>query len=153
MLSSGSLGDQIRNKYTSGLPDSATMHVLGQALQALSFLHSHKVPHRDVQPDNMLIDSNYTVRLSEPAVLMPSAKCYVRFTYWTAPEVLQTGVYSAEADIWALGISAVELAGGSNPFSGMAPHKVRCSCGAIHPPRRKVWSRARTHSSRNSFHG
>lgn len=90
--------------------------VLADAVAALCHLHELKMVHRDVKAANLLLTGRGGVRLADFGVSVQlQSTLSLRSTavgtpLWMAPEVIKEGSYSSLADIWSLGITALELA-------------------------------------------
>ncbi|EJD75234.1 STE/STE20/FRAY protein kinase [Loa loa] len=119
-----------RNALTRGLltqPVIAT--ILKQILAGLEYIHDGELIHGDVKTSNILISSEGNVQLADfgPSVWveseertrksMPGTACYM------APEIavlqmddLKKGAYTCNADIWSLGITALEMVTGYPPY-------------------------------------
>ncbi|KAG2449771.1 hypothetical protein HYH02_005296 [Chlamydomonas schloesseri] len=110
-----------------GLPPQRIKELAWQVLQALAYLHSRKIVHRDVKPANILIDEDGLVRLIDFGFARKT-RCgpfeaeqlssYVFTRWYRAPEVLVGDVYGPAADIWSLGCTLAELASGMPLFTG-----------------------------------
>lgn len=133
-MAEGSCLHLMKIAHPDGFEESAIGSILKETLKALEYLHQHGHIHRDVKAGNILLDSNGEVKLGDFGVSacmfdkgdrQRSRNTFVGTPCWMAPEVLQPGRgYDFKADIWSLGITALELAHGHAPFSKYPPMKV-----------------------------
>lgn len=94
-----------------------------QLLQALEFLHTHRVIHRDLKSQNVFLAENGQVKLGDfgiARVLQSAdlARSNVGTPYYLAPEVCLGAGYDTKADIWSLGCVLYELTTLRRPFEG-----------------------------------
>ena len=133
-LLTGSILDILQLAFPKGLDENAIAVILKDTLTALSYLHGHGQIHRDVKAGNILIDSDGRCLLGdfgvaghmrEGGMRVNARSTFVGTPCWMAPEVVDTmSGYNQKADIWSLGITAIELAHGHAPFHKHPPMKV-----------------------------
>ncbi|KAL4481388.1 hypothetical protein ABPG72_010541 [Tetrahymena utriculariae] len=120
----GTLGDLI--KKFSKIPEVIIGIITHQVLKGLEYLHkTMKVIHRDIKPSNLLVNSSGIVKIADFGVsgkinhTLSTKNSWVGTVQYMSPERLQGNNYSSDTDLWALGITILELALGKMPFQGM----------------------------------
>ncbi|XP_072139226.1 cyclin-dependent kinase 6 [Mobula birostris] len=97
-----------------GVPPETIKDMMFQLLQGLDFLHSHRVVHRDLKPQNILVTSNGQIKLADFGLAriysFQMALTSVVVTLWyRAPEVLLQSSYATPVDLWSVGCIFAEM--------------------------------------------
>ena len=114
--------------HRHGALPPARVAALGAALaRTLAYVHDHDVVHRDVKPDNVMVDQRGTPRLIDFGLARrPLDGAVTRHDYvvgtpqYLAPEVLLTGQIRPAADMFALGVTLYETLLGAHPLADHA---------------------------------
>lgn len=125
----GSIAD-LMNVTEEPLEESQIAYICREALKGLAYLHSIFKVHRDIKGGNILLTEQGDVKLGDFGVAaqltrtMSKRNTFIGTPHWMAPEVIQESRYDGKVDVWALGVSAIEMAEGLPPRSSVHPMRV-----------------------------
>ena len=133
IMECGSIDRIIQALYPNGIKDQALIAtILKETLKGLIYLHQNNQIHRDVRGASILVDSDGCIKISDFGVATAVKEGEKKNTVigspcWMAPEVLDQddkSGYDFKADIWSLGITALEIAQGKPPNSDLCTMKL-----------------------------
>uniref|UniRef100_A0A4W3HM90 TRAF2 and NCK interacting kinase b n=1 Tax=Callorhinchus milii TaxID=7868 RepID=A0A4W3HM90_CALMI len=150
----GSVTDLIKNTKGNTLKEEWIAYICREILRGLTHLHQHKVIHRDIKGQNVLLTENAEVKLVDFGVsaqldrTVGRRNTFIGTPYWMAPEVIACdenpdATYDFKSDLWSLGITAIEMAEGAPPLCDMHPMRALFLIPRNPPPRlkSKKWSK------------
>ena len=123
----GSVGAYLRSG--NRLKEEELREVVSCCLLGLSYLHNRNVMHRDIKPDNLFISESGVIKLGDFGLAVQlEHSCSKRQSVCGTSMYMAPEVYEEEAclksDVWALGMSVIEMAESKNPFAGMTSAKI-----------------------------
>uniref|UniRef100_A0A8C5CT16 non-specific serine/threonine protein kinase n=1 Tax=Gadus morhua TaxID=8049 RepID=A0A8C5CT16_GADMO len=143
-------GGSLQDIYqvTGPLKEKQIAYVCRETLQGLHHLHEAGKMHRDIKGANILLTERGDVKLADFGVAaeisasVAKRKSFIGTPYWMAPEVAaveKKGGYNHLCDIWAVGITAIELAELQPPMFELHPMRalMLMSKSSFQPPRLK----------------
>nr|XP_046175839.1 mitogen-activated protein kinase kinase kinase kinase 2-like isoform X2 [Oncorhynchus gorbuscha] len=143
-------GGSLQDIYhvTGPLKEKQIAYICRETLQGLYHLHETSKMHRDIKGANILITERGDVKLADFGVAaeisasVAKRKSFIGTPYWMAPEVAaveKKGGYNHLCDIWAVGITAIELAELQPPMFDLHPMRalMLMSKSSFQPPRLK----------------
>ncbi|XP_054611388.1 serine/threonine-protein kinase 36-like [Dunckerocampus dactyliophorus] len=104
------------------LPESQVREIACQLVSALYYLHSRRILHRDMKPQNILFDKNGVVKLCDFGFARAMSVSTMVLTsikgtpLYMSPELVAEKPYDHTADLWALGCILYEIHTGTPPF-------------------------------------
>ncbi|XP_056281795.1 mitogen-activated protein kinase kinase kinase kinase 5 isoform X6 [Pseudoliparis swirei] len=151
-------GGSLQDIYhvTGPLSELQIAYVSRETIQGLGYLHTMGKMHRDIKGANILLTDNGDVKLADFGVAakitatIAKRKSFIGTPYWMAPEVAaveKNGGYNQLCDIWAVGITSIELAELQPPMFDLHPMRALflMSKSSFQPPKLKEknkWSTA-----------
>lgn len=131
---------------TGPLEERQIAYVCREALKGLHHLHSQGKIHRDIKGANLLLTLQGDVKLADFGVSgeltasVAKRRSFIGTPYWMAPEVAaveRKGGYNELCDVWALGITAIELGELQPPLFHLHPMRalMLMSKSSFQPPK------------------
>lgn len=113
------LKEYIRNKKRLTAADTVNFSI--QIAEAIGCAHEHKIIHRDIKPQNILVSSHGTIKVTDFGIAKAANSNTMTSTaigsvHYLSPEQARGGFSDSRSDIYALGITMYEMVTGRVPF-------------------------------------
>ncbi|XP_061165692.1 testis-specific serine/threonine-protein kinase 1-like [Saccostrea echinata] len=123
VLEFGENGDVLRYiQRTGAIKEGMARNWTKQICEAVRYLHELNITHRDLKLENLLLDSNYNIKICDFGFVKEDpnrdlSKTYCGSKSYAAPEILKGEPYDTQkADIWAIGVILYIFVTGKMPF-------------------------------------
>ncbi|WP_297949845.1 Stk1 family PASTA domain-containing Ser/Thr kinase [uncultured Lactobacillus sp.] len=104
------------------------IRIMDQILSAVALAHKHNVIHRDLKPQNILMDKRGNIKIADFGIAVALNQSSITQTnsvmgsvHYMSPEQTRGGMVTKQSDIYSLGIILYELITGTVPFNGDTP--------------------------------
>lgn len=115
--------------FAGKLGEDVSACLIKQVLKGLSYIHENNLIHRDIKPDNILINANSKIKIIDFGTVALDSNEWKRRSavgtpWYCAPEVINTEDYNWSVDIWSLGCMILELITGKPPYDDL--NSIQC---------------------------
>ncbi|OZI13276.1 serine/threonine protein kinase [Bacillaceae bacterium SAS-127] len=131
----------------SPIPVEKAIDIMKQLSAAMAFAHHNSIIHRDIKPQNILVDADGNVKITDFGIAMALSATSITQTnavlgsvHYISPEQARGGMATKKSDIYALGIVMFELLTGQLPFSGESAVSIALKHLQTETPSMKRWN-------------
>jgi serine/threonine-protein kinase len=122
-------GQLLRNLMSAAgkLPPDRAARITAKVCEALAYIHSHGVVHRDMKPENIMVDAEDNIKLIDFGIAANEGSRRLTFANlsnvmgtpdYISPEQVKGKRGNARSDIYAMGVMLYEMLTGKVPFTG-----------------------------------
>ncbi|MGG4266326.1 Stk1 family PASTA domain-containing Ser/Thr kinase [Peribacillus simplex] len=129
------------------IPVDEALDIMKQITAAISHAHHNGIIHRDIKPQNILIDKEGTVKITDFGIALALSATNITQTnavlgsvHYLSPEQARGGMANKKSDIYSLGIVMFELLTGRLPFSGESAVSIALKHLQSETPSPKRWN-------------
>ncbi len=123
------------------------INIMLQLTSAMSHAHQNQIVHRDIKPQNILIDHDGTVKVTDFGIAVALSSTTITQTnsvlgsvHYLSPEQARGGMSTRKSDIYSLGIVMFELLTGRVPFEGESAVSIALKHLQTDTPSPKRWN-------------
>ncbi|WP_078550636.1 Stk1 family PASTA domain-containing Ser/Thr kinase [Litchfieldia alkalitelluris] len=138
------------------LDSKEALDIIEQLTSAISHAHHNHIVHRDIKPQNILVDSDGTVKVTDFGIAVVLSSTTITQTnsvlgsvHYLSPEQARGGMATNKSDIYSLGIVLFELLTGRVPFEGESAVSIALKHLQTETPSPKRWNPAIPQSVEN----
>ncbi len=129
------------------IPIEKALDIMKQITEAISHAHHNGIIHRDIKPQNILIDHEGNVKITDFGIAIALSSTNITQTnavlgsvHYLSPEQARGGMANKKSDIYSLGIVMFELFTGRLPFSGESAISIALKHLQSETPSPKRWN-------------
>lgn len=134
------LGDRIRDR--GALPPAEVVRILREVSWALAYAHARGIVHRDVKPDNILLErstgraivTDFGIARADFNPSLTQDGLVLGTVHYMSPEQSSGDVLDGRSDLYALGCVGFQALSGRLPFEGQAPQSILVAHATKEPP-------------------
>ena len=131
----------------SPIPVNKAIDIMQQLVSAIKHAHQNNIIHRDIKPQNILIDKKGTVKVTDFGIVTALTSTTITQTnsligsvHYISPEQARGATATKKSDIYSLGIVLFEMLTGRLPFSGESPVSIALKHLQDETPSPKKWN-------------
>ncbi|RWZ60588.1 Stk1 family PASTA domain-containing Ser/Thr kinase [Halobacillus fulvus] len=133
-------------QQNSPIDVAEAVDIMMQVTSAISHAHDNGIVHRDIKPQNILIDqyghvkvTDFGIAMALSATALTQTNSVLGSVHYLSPEQARGGMATKKSDVYALGIVFFELLTGRLPFSGESPVSIALKHLQHDTPSLKRW--------------